>query len=71
MPGKYAIPPITELVLYSELLRDLPQGSGEVASTYIPDNAWHSRPFPFHFSAHLLPLFDHWVKPSTSLSVLT
>lgn len=27
MPGKYVIPPITELVLYSELLRDLPQGT--------------------------------------------
>jgi hypothetical protein len=24
MPGKYVIPPITEQVLYSELLRDLP-----------------------------------------------
>ncbi|KAJ9492270.1 hypothetical protein VN97_g1008 [Penicillium thymicola] len=27
--------------------------------TYIPDNAWHSRPFPFRFSAHPLPLFGH------------
>ncbi|KOS47922.1 hypothetical protein ACN38_g1124 [Penicillium nordicum] len=39
--------------------------------TYIPDNnAWHLRPFPFRFSAHLLPLFDHRVKMSTSLSTL-
>ncbi|KAJ9486283.1 hypothetical protein VN97_g7065 [Penicillium thymicola] len=26
--------------------------------TYVPDNAWHLRPFPFCFNAHLLPLFD-------------
>lgn len=31
MPGKYAIPPITELGLYSELLRVYPKVRGEVA----------------------------------------
>ena len=35
-----------------------------LANTYIPDNAWHSRPFPFCFDAHLLSLFDLRVKLS-------
>ncbi|KAJ9489923.1 hypothetical protein VN97_g3369 [Penicillium thymicola] len=39
--------------------------------TYVADNAWHSRPFPSHFTAHFLPLFDHRVKPSTSLCIKT
>jgi hypothetical protein len=38
--------------------------------TYVPDNAWHSEAFPFHFSAHLLPLFDLRVKLSTPLNIL-
>lgn len=33
----------------------------------VPDNAWHSRPFPFYLSAHLLPLFDFRVNLSTPL----
>lgn len=33
--------------------------------TFVPDNVCHSRPLVFQFSAHLLPLFDHWVKSST------
>jgi hypothetical protein len=33
-------------------------------SPYVPDNAWHSRPFYFRFSAHLLPLFDLRVELS-------
>jgi hypothetical protein len=34
--------------------------------TYVLENAWHSSPFLFHFSAHLLPLFDLRVELSIS-----
>lgn len=42
-----------------------------IHTPYVPDNVWHSKPFSFRFSAHPLPLFDHWVKLSTPLSTLT
>ena len=34
--------------------------------TYVPDNAWHSKPFRFHLSDNLLLLFDLRVKLSTT-----